>query len=113
MPFAQARAAAGVLFFDEAGHVLLVRPTYKPYMDIPGGYVEPGETPHQACVREVREELGIQPAIGRLLVVDWAPLPQAGGQGPFRVRRRHPRQRGDQADQVRGQGAERVRVPPR
>ncbi|MGV9375754.1 NUDIX domain-containing protein [Nonomuraea sp. NPDC003707] len=78
VPFAQARAAAGALFFDEAGHVLLVRPTYKSYMDIPGGYVEPGETPHQACVREVREELGIQPAIGRLLVVDWAPHPQEG-----------------------------------
>ncbi|MEV6034622.1 NUDIX hydrolase [Nonomuraea sp. NPDC052116] len=78
VPFAQARAAAGALFFDEVGHVLLVRPTYKSYMDIPGGYVEPGETPHQACVREVREELSIQPAIGRLLVVDWAPHPQEG-----------------------------------
>jgi ADP-ribose pyrophosphatase YjhB (NUDIX family) len=77
-PFAQARAAAGALFFDDSGRVLLVRPTYKPSMDIPGGYVEPGETPREACVREVREELGIQPAIGRLLVVDWAPLPEEG-----------------------------------
>ncbi|MFG1963557.1 NUDIX domain-containing protein [Nonomuraea sp. NPDC049028] len=78
VPFAQARAAAGALFSNDSGRLLLVRPTYKPYMDIPGGYVEPGETPHEACVREVREELGIQPAIGRLLVVDWAPLPQEG-----------------------------------
>ncbi|MER7503528.1 NUDIX hydrolase [Nonomuraea pusilla] len=77
-PFAQARAAAGALFFDDSGRVLLVRPTYKSAMDIPGGYVEPGETPHEACIREVREELGIQPAIGRLLAVDWAPLPQEG-----------------------------------
>ncbi|MEV0237627.1 NUDIX hydrolase [Nonomuraea sp. NPDC050786] len=77
-PFAQARAAAGALFFDDGGRVLLVRPTYKSYMDIPGGYVEPDETPYEACVREVREELGIQPAIGRLLVVDWAPLPKEG-----------------------------------
>jgi 8-oxo-dGTP diphosphatase len=36
---------------------MLVRPTYKPYWDIPGGYVEPGETPKDACVREVFEEL--------------------------------------------------------
>ncbi|MFI6708497.1 NUDIX domain-containing protein [Nonomuraea sp. NPDC050478] len=76
--FAQARAAAGVLFFDDGGRVLLVRPTYKAYLDIPGGFVEPGETPYEACVREVGEELGIQPAIGRLLVADWAPLPQEG-----------------------------------
>ncbi|TMR95106.1 NUDIX hydrolase [Nonomuraea basaltis] len=66
------------MFFDDSGRVLLVRPTYKSYMDIPGGYVEPGETPYEACVREVREELDIQPAIGRLLIVDWAPLPQEG-----------------------------------
>lgn len=77
-PFAQARAAAGALFFDDRDRVMLVRPTYKPYMDIPGGYVEPGETPYQACVREVREELDIEPAIGRLLVVDWAPVLQEG-----------------------------------
>jgi hypothetical protein len=37
--------AAGVLFFDAAGRILLVQPTYKDYWDIPGGYVETGETP--------------------------------------------------------------------
>ena len=75
---AQPRMAAGVLFFDEAGRVLLVRPSYKPGWDIPGGYVEPGESPKQACVREVNEELGIAPPIGDLLVVDWAPHPDEG-----------------------------------
>jgi ADP-ribose pyrophosphatase YjhB (NUDIX family) len=77
-PPALARAAAGALFFDERDRVMLVRPTYKPEMDIPGGHVEPGETPYQACVREVREELGIRPPIGRLLVADWAPHPEKG-----------------------------------
>jgi 8-oxo-dGTP diphosphatase len=71
--FARACAAAGVLFFDDHGRVLLVVPTYKDYRDIPGGYVEDGETPKEAAVREVREELGITPPIGRLLVADWAP----------------------------------------
>lgn len=70
--------AAGVLFFDEANRVLLVRPSYKPGWDIPGGYAEPGESPKQACVREVEEELGITPPIGGLLVVDWAPHPDEG-----------------------------------
>jgi 8-oxo-dGTP pyrophosphatase MutT (NUDIX family) len=56
----------------------LVKPTYKETWDIPGGYVEPGESPRDACVREVAEELGIKPAIGDLLVIDWAPQPSDG-----------------------------------
>ncbi|MFJ5550515.1 NUDIX domain-containing protein [Streptomyces sp. NPDC093225] len=75
---ARPRMAAGALFFDEADRVLLVEPSYKDYRDIPGGYVEEGESPRAACVREVQEELGIAPSIGRLLVVDWAPNPGEG-----------------------------------
>ena len=75
---ARPRVAAGVLFRDDAGRVLLVKPTYKQGWDIPGGYVEPGESPKQAAAREVEEELGLTKAIGRLLVVDWAPHPDEG-----------------------------------
>lgn len=77
-PMATPRVAAGALFVNEAGAVLMLRPTYKDYGDIPGGYVEPGESPRAACVREVREELGIEPPIGRLLVLDWAPNESEG-----------------------------------
>ena len=69
--FINARAAAGVLFTNEQGEILMVTPSYKPYLDIPGGYVEPGESPSQAAVREVKEELGIDVELGQLLVVDW------------------------------------------
>ena len=72
------RMAAGVLFRDADGRVLLVKPSYKSGWDIPGGYVEPGESPKQAARREVLEELGIEVPIGRLLVVDWAPHPDEG-----------------------------------
>jgi 8-oxo-dGTP diphosphatase len=72
------RLAAGVLYRDEAGRVLLVKPTYQDGWDIPGGYVEPGESPKQAAAREVDEELGLTRPIGRLLVVDWAPHPDEG-----------------------------------
>ncbi|MFE3882733.1 NUDIX domain-containing protein [Streptomyces lydicus] len=75
---ARPRMASGALFFDEQGRVLMLEPTYKDYREIPGGYVETGESPLQACVREVREELGISPEIGRLLAVDWAPNPADG-----------------------------------
>jgi ADP-ribose pyrophosphatase YjhB (NUDIX family) len=70
---AHPRMAAGALFFDAAGRILMVEPTYKDYWEIPGGYVETGESPLHAAVREVQEELGITPPLGRLLAVDWAP----------------------------------------
>ncbi|MBC6462551.1 NUDIX domain-containing protein [Actinomadura sp. HBU206391] len=76
--FVRPRAAAGVLFFDRNDRVLLVVPSYKSYRDIPGGYLEHGETPSEAAGREVHEELGIAPPIGRLLVVDWAPSQTEG-----------------------------------
>ncbi|MFC8518181.1 NUDIX domain-containing protein [Streptomyces sp. NPDC057257] len=75
---AHPRMAAGALFFDADGRVLMVEPTYKKYWDIPGGYVEVGESPLQAAVREVGEELGITPPLGRLLAVDWAPSDAEG-----------------------------------
>jgi 8-oxo-dGTP diphosphatase len=76
--FATPRVAAGALFFDDQGRVLLVHPTYKDTWDIPGGYVERGESPAAACRRELVEELGIDQPPVRLLAVDWAPSPSEG-----------------------------------
>lgn len=67
----QKRMGAGCLFYDEHGRVLLVKPTYKPVWEIPGGVVEYNESPKQCCRREVREELGLEREIGRLLIVDY------------------------------------------
>jgi 8-oxo-dGTP diphosphatase len=77
-PMSRPRVAAGALFFDAQGRVLLVKPTYKDGWEIPGGYVEPGETPIEACEREIKEELGLDRKIERLLVVDWAPSTKEG-----------------------------------
>jgi 8-oxo-dGTP pyrophosphatase MutT (NUDIX family) len=71
------------MFFDEQGRVMMVVPSYKDYLEIPGGYVERGESPSQAAVREVKEELGITPPVGRLLAVDWAPSPSEGDKALF------------------------------
>jgi 8-oxo-dGTP diphosphatase len=49
------RMAAGIAIRDPGGRILLVRPTYKDGWDIPGGYVEPGESPAEACRRELKE----------------------------------------------------------
>lgn len=76
--FATARVAAGALFVDDRDRVLMLHPTYKPEWEIPGGYIEAGESPVEACQREVYEEIGLQPEIRSLLVVDWAPHPDEG-----------------------------------
>ncbi|MDD7940916.1 NUDIX hydrolase [Actinomycetospora lutea] len=76
--FATPRVAAGALFIDAEGRVLLVHPTYKDTWDIPGGYVERGESPAAACQREVLEELGIDRTPIGLAAVDWAPHEREG-----------------------------------
>jgi 8-oxo-dGTP pyrophosphatase MutT (NUDIX family) len=74
--------AAGALIFDRLGRLLILKPTYKTGWTIPGGVMEAdGETPWQACRREVREECGIDVRAGRLACMDFRrPRPgRAGG----------------------------------
>jgi 8-oxo-dGTP diphosphatase len=70
---ARKRMAAGALFRDAAGRVLLVEPTYKHTWELPGGAVEKEESPTAACRREVIEELGLDRAVGRVVAIDWVP----------------------------------------
>ncbi|RPF21483.1 NUDIX domain-containing protein [Myceligenerans xiligouense] len=74
-------AAAALFLTDDAGRILLVKPTYRDHWAFPGGYVDQDETPHTAAARELSEELGLALPIGDLLVIDWAspagPRPRA------------------------------------
>ncbi len=54
------RAGADALVENERGEVLLVRRADDGRWAMPGGWVDPGETPEQAVVREVAEETGLQ-----------------------------------------------------
>jgi 8-oxo-dGTP pyrophosphatase MutT (NUDIX family) len=65
------RVSAGCLFFDSAGRLLIVKPTYKENWEIPGGAVNANESPLAACVREVWEELGLERQPSCLLSVDF------------------------------------------
>jgi 8-oxo-dGTP diphosphatase len=67
------RMGSGVLLRDEAGRILLVEPTYKDHWELPGGAVDGDESPYDAAVRELKEELDLVVSPGRLLVVDWVP----------------------------------------
>jgi 8-oxo-dGTP diphosphatase len=56
------RVAAAVILRGDGQVLLAQRPpgkVYAGYWEFPGGKLEPGETPHAALVRELREELGL------------------------------------------------------
>ena len=77
-------ASAGALVFDRAGRLLILKPTYKSGWTIPGGVMEAtGESPWEACRREVREECGIDVRRGRLACVDFR-RPRPGRPGGIR-----------------------------
>jgi 8-oxo-dGTP diphosphatase len=77
-------ASAGALIFDGAGRLLILKPTYKSGWTIPGGVMEAdGETPWEACRREVREECGLEVRAGRLACVDFR-RPRPGRPGGMR-----------------------------
>ncbi|WP_257791798.1 NUDIX domain-containing protein [Amycolatopsis albispora] len=67
------RGAAAGMLVDTVGRLLVVNPTYKFGWGLPGGVIEADESPLAACRRELREELGIEPALDGLAGVDWIP----------------------------------------
>lgn len=61
------------LIRDGRGRILLCELTYKSDWDLPGGVVDPHESPRTALAREVSEELGLDLPPGQLLAVNWLP----------------------------------------
>jgi 8-oxo-dGTP diphosphatase len=60
--------AAGAIIFDERRRLLLIQRAKPPsagHWSVPGGKCEPDEDPREACVREVREETGLQVEVVR------------------------------------------------
>lgn len=67
------RLIAQGLLRNERGEVLLCELVYKSAWDLPGGVVDPGESPATCVHREVTEELGLDLPVGSLAAVNWLP----------------------------------------
>ncbi|MGH2490622.1 MAG: NUDIX hydrolase [Candidatus Limnocylindria bacterium] len=67
------KAGAFAVIFDEHDRVLLCHRRDLDAWNLPGGGVEQGETPWDAAVREVREEVGLDTEIVRLTGLYWKP----------------------------------------
>jgi 8-oxo-dGTP pyrophosphatase MutT (NUDIX family)/GNAT superfamily N-acetyltransferase len=61
------------LLRNERDEYLLCELTYKPEWDLPGGVVEPGESPATGLFREIREELGLDLPPTRMTAINWLP----------------------------------------
>jgi 8-oxo-dGTP pyrophosphatase MutT (NUDIX family) len=66
---AREASAGGVVIREQQGELLLavIRPRGKMVWALPKGHVDPGETPEQAAMREVREETGLDADLERSL----------------------------------------------
>jgi len=61
--YANPDPTACALCVDDRGHILLARRAHAPFegfWDIPGGFIEEDEHPHDAIRRELREETGLE-----------------------------------------------------
>ncbi|AWL41967.1 NUDIX hydrolase [Streptomyces sp. SM18] len=64
-------AGTSVLITDQHGRILVQRVGYRPTRLLPGGALDPGESPAQGAARELEEELGLAVPLTRGLAVDW------------------------------------------
>jgi len=97
--------SAGALIYDRGGRLLILKPTYKSGWTIPGGVMEAdGESPWEACQREVREETGLEVSRGRLAAMDFR-RPREGRPGGVRFL--------FDCGQLKRQGAGRPEAPAR
>ena len=83
-PLPRIPASASALIRDRRNRLLILNPTYKRGWTLPGGVMEAdGETPWEACRREVLEETGLTVTRGQLVVVDFL-RPRPGRPGGAR-----------------------------
>lgn len=63
----------GVLILNAKDEILMVKPSYKDHRSIAGGAVDENESPNAACIREMKEEIGLDLKELKFLCVDYVP----------------------------------------
>lgn len=61
------QSVSGILFSDDRAQVLLILRRDVPVWVLPGGGIDPGESPATAIVREILEETGFHVKVSRLV----------------------------------------------
>ncbi|MFJ8430247.1 NUDIX domain-containing protein [Kitasatospora sp. NPDC094019] len=97
-----------VLFTDPASRLLIVQATGLHSWHLPGGVVEPGESPLDAARREIQEELGLRPDIREddLFAVEWARARRPGARDRLVFLWSGPCLRGEDTDRISLQARE-------
>jgi RimJ/RimL family protein N-acetyltransferase/ADP-ribose pyrophosphatase YjhB (NUDIX family) len=67
------RVIAQGVIRNVANEILMCELTYKQEWDLPGGVVDPRESPAHAVIREIREELQVEVSPRSLVAVNWLP----------------------------------------
>lgn len=64
-------AASAALLFNDKNELLIVKQNYKEGWSVPGGVLDALESPHDGCVREIKEEIGLDIPTLTFLVVTY------------------------------------------
>lgn len=65
------RMGVGALILNEKGEILIIKPSYKDHWSITGGVIDENESPKDACIRETKEETGIDLKEVKFLCIDF------------------------------------------
>ena len=65
------KSSSAVVFRNTENQWLLLQLTYKEGLGLPGGNAEKNESPSECAIREVKEEIGLDINLGRLLLVHY------------------------------------------
>jgi 8-oxo-dGTP diphosphatase len=68
---AKIRSAACAIILNDDNELLIVKPTYRKDWLLPGGCIELNESPSSACNREIKEEIGLNLNVDRLLCFEY------------------------------------------
>ena len=69
--------AAG-LIKNSKGEILVLKSNYKEAWLLPGGASEKNESPKSAAMREIKEEIGLDIEVGRMLCIDYITRDEVG-----------------------------------